>query len=438
MSNLVRLLKILVEHEVKLEPEDVVRVVKKVEGGANGYFPRVEKKRNRALAAMNKSGKKGSGVDIVALLAGQDEENEVEEAEDAAARVETKIEVETETETETEPGIVEIETKTEAKLAETETETTTTTTTKTKTTTTTTPYQSTESTDIMQTLLCSLDFIMNVIKSKQQQQQNTNTNNNFLISGSVQVLEGIHSPGKDSTITQFTSNMVESSLGMPSPSPQQQPPKRESLLQKQATKNGNKMLSRHSSLPNMTSNNAGKGGMLAQKKSKAAMKKKSVHDDSSDEEDDEAKKIIEHEEVVDEINDDNEWQYEPDGDMARNLLISCVLAMDADEDGGCRTVLGWPKSQQIIVDCLGLLRNDKSVVTAACMLIRTTLKDEARKRIVQVARLIEFGLGKIIENLLVIYEEEMDMQVGSVDREINSLLGELGTQFAKIIGRIED
>ena len=133
--------------------------------------------------------------------------------------------------------------------------------------------------------------------------------------------------------------------------------------------------------------------------------------------------------IIDEVNEDNEWMYEPDSEIAKNLLISIVLAADADEDGGGSRVLNWPNCQSILCEVLDLLKNDKNVVTAACMLIRSTLREEAKKRLVQVAKLIEFGLGKIFSELLVIWDSESE--ASNVTKEINALIGELGAQFSK-------
>ena len=122
-------------------------------------------------------------------------------------------------------------------------------------------------------------------------------------------------------------------------------------------------------------------------------------------------------------------RYMPDGEVAKNLLISIVLAADADEDGGGKRVLAWPKCQAILCEALDILKRDKSVVTAACMLIRSTLRDEAKARMMQVGRLIENELGRVFTELLGLYDSESEN--ANITKEINALLGDLGAQFAK-------
>jgi len=414
VSNIIRLLKTLIDHSVRLEPEDVVNVEKKKSEGSLGYFPRVEKKRNRALAAMNKRG--NGPKDIATMLklrsdVGEDGAAPEADGGDEDEKKTQKLQGEQGKEETLQPNTTGTDDATEFF------------------------DNNSEGSSIMKALMITLHYQIGVIKVKQSRQQESNAN--FKISTSLSIDSPVALDAANSISPTSVAATHNSSVLFPTPGKEERP----SLLQKQATMNsGGKGLSRHSSLPNMSSK-TGPGGNLKSKKEKP--KRKSVHDDTtSDEEEEEERGGIGNGEnggsmangvgdggVIDEINAENEWMYETDGEIAKNLLVGIVLATDGDEDSGGKRVLSWPNCQMILCEALDLLKSDKDIVTAVCMLIRSTLHDDAKRRLVQVGRLIDFQLGRTFSELLVIWDNENE--VSSVTKEINALLGELGTQFAK-------
>ena len=129
----------------------------------------------------------------------------------------------------------------------------------------------------------------------------------------------------------------------------------------------------------------------------------------------------------DEMNAKNEFVESSFLDMARDCLVNCVMALDADEDGGCRIVLRKPDAQKVICEALSVLENDKEGVTAGCMLIRQHLRSGASQRLEQTNHLIECGLAEAITKVLEVHVED----VGKLNTECSAMIEVLGHQFER-------
>ena len=118
---------------------------------------------------------------------------------------------------------------------------------------------------------------------------------------------------------------------------------------------------------------------------------------------------------------------------ARDCAIACVMALDADDDGGCLLVLKKESAQRVLINAMEKLCDDKEVVTACCMLLRVCLASGAKARIKQVKFMIERGLGGVVLRVQDIHEKD----VGFINTECSALVEELGTQFERILNPLE-
>ena len=55
---------------------------------------------------------------------------------------------------------------------------------------------------------------------------------------------------------------------------------------------------------------------------------------------------------------------------ARDCLINLVMAVDADEDGGCAGAIKYRSAQAVVIAALSACVEDTEAVTAGCMLLR--------------------------------------------------------------------
>lgn len=182
-------------------------------------------------------------------------------------------------------------------------------------------------------------------------------------------------------------------------------------------------LGKHSSMPTMTGNLGGFG------------RGESRGDSDESDYDDEAGVVSGEIDVstpspakdkaIEVLEKENLWKDFRRADSARDCLISLVMSIDADEDGGCKRAISKKSSQGIVVQAIGQLKHDREAVTAGCMLLRSVLKNAAKERMAQVSWYIENGLADSINAILEIHEKD----TGSVNTEVSALMEELGTQF---------
>ena len=114
---------------------------------------------------------------------------------------------------------------------------------------------------------------------------------------------------------------------------------------------------------------------------------------------------------------------------ARDCLVNCVMAMDADDDGGCQAVMAYKSAQKIIIEGIEACKADEEAVMAGCMLIRGSLKSAARDRMKQTAFFIDCGLTDATNDIIEIHGKAP----GNVMVECNTLVEELGSQFQRTL-----
>ena len=128
----------------------------------------------------------------------------------------------------------------------------------------------------------------------------------------------------------------------------------------------------------------------------------------------------------------NTWATFPLSSAARDCLISCVMALDADADGGARRAVERPGAQSVVVRAMGTLEGDGEAMTAACMLIRASVRgggESVKERDRMADKLIEIGLADKVARLLEIHAQD----TGKLNTECTAMIEELGTKFDRLL-----
>lgn len=116
-------------------------------------------------------------------------------------------------------------------------------------------------------------------------------------------------------------------------------------------------------------------------------------------------------------------------ESAKDCLVACVMAIDADDDGGAKLVMRKKSAQSVVIRAMERLEKDKEAATACCMLLRNCLRSGAKERLKQVAHYIESGLGGGVTGLMELHSED----TGVFNTECAALVEELGTQFERVL-----
>jgi hypothetical protein len=128
----------------------------------------------------------------------------------------------------------------------------------------------------------------------------------------------------------------------------------------------------------------------------------------------------------------NTWPSQALSTAARDCLISCVMALDADDDGGASRLIERRAAQAVVVRAMGILEGDSEAMTAACMLIRASVKnagESVQERDRMAEKLIEIGLAEKVGRLLEIHASES----GKLNTECSAMIEELGTKFDRLL-----
>jgi hypothetical protein len=111
------------------------------------------------------------------------------------------------------------------------------------------------------------------------------------------------------------------------------------------------------------------------------------------------------------------------------------MALDTDLDGGCAGVVSYKSAQKTIVKAMDACKEDPDAVTAACMLIRSSLKSGAKQRMKQTAFVMECGLSEAVSDVLRIHQEEV--VTGKVMDECQAMIEGLGNQFERTLRLVD-